>query len=314
MAQDLTPNPEFTLRTLTIPAGSGATVVVHGGAGATPWRLTETQRTRVREGLHAAVDAGRRVLDADGSAADAVCAAVHELEDNEMFNAGRGAALTSSGTAELDACLMLGDGSAGAVTQCTNARNPIDAARAVLERTKHVLLVAPPDELIESWGVAREDAAYFITPRQQEALERVRRTQEISHGTVGAVARDRRGRLAAATSTGGMTDKMVGRVGDTPLPGAGTYAADGLLAISGTGEGEYFMRGVLTHDVAARMKYAGADLASAVAASIEELLTAKGGTGGVIAVDATGQAVLAYNSEAMYEGYLDASGEIIGGW
>lgn len=314
VSDQLAPNDEFTLRSMTVPAGSGATIVVHGGAGAQPWTLAEGQRERVREGLQAAVGAGQAVLAAGGSAADAVCAAVHELEDNEMFNAGRGACLTSSGTVEMDACLMLGNAQTGAVTECTSARNPIDAARAVMERTPHVLLINPSAELLGEWGIAQESPDYFVTERQQQALARVRRTHEISHGTVGAVARDRAGHVAAATSTGGMTNKMVGRVGDTPIPGAGSFAADGLVTVSGTGEGEFFIRGALAHDISARMKYAGADLADAVGASIEELLTDRRGTGGVIAIDDAGQAVIAYNSEAMYWGHAQDEGEITIGW
>lgn len=314
VTQSFTPNPEFTLRLLTIPPAPGPTLAVHGGAGAQPWLLTDAQRERVREGLRESLAAGQDVLAEGGSADEAVCAAVRVLEDNEMFNAGRGAALTADGTAELDACLMWGDGRCGAVTGCTNARHPVDAARAVADHSPHVFLVAPPVELLREWGVDVESPDYFVTPRQQEALERVRRTREVSHGTVGAVARDAQGRLAAATSTGGMTNKMVGRVGDTPLPGAGTFAADGVAAVSGTGEGEYFMRGVFAHDIAARVRYAAASLTDAVAGSVTEALTERGGTGGAVAVGADGTVVVASNSEAMYEAHLDATGQPQIGW
>jgi beta-aspartyl-peptidase (threonine type) len=236
---------------------------------------------------------------------------VTALEDNELFNAGRGAALTAQGSVELDAAIMTGDGRAGAVAGCRNVRNPVFAARAVLERTPHVLMVAPDDRLLADWGLEQVPNSFFVTDRRLRELERVRSAAASGtdgngtrHGTVGAVARDSDGRLAAATSTGGVSNQLPGRVGDAPIVGAGTYAADDTVAVSCTGEGEYFLRGVVAYDISARMAYLGASLEQAVRDTVAAKLDATGGSGGLIATGHDGTVVIAFNSNAMFRGHL----------
>jgi beta-aspartyl-peptidase (threonine type) len=293
----------------TIAGTGGPALAVHGGAGARRAELTEASEQAYRQGLQRAVTAGRAVLLAGGSALDAVCAAVIVLEDDELFNAGHGAALTSAGTAELDAAVMTGAGSAGAVAACRTVRNPVLAARAVMERTPHVLMVTPGEELLAEWSLATVPREYFVTDRRRAELRRVQQESAVGtrHGTVGAVARDASGHVAAATSTGGMTNQLPGRVGDAPIIGAGTYANDRTVAISCTGEGEFFLRGVVAHDISARMAYRGSDLEGAVRATIDERLDATGGSGGLIAVGADGTVVLGYNSECMFRGHWDGT-------
>lgn len=287
-------------------AADGVALAVHGGAGNRAEPLTAEHERDAHAALRRAIRVGEAVLRRGGAALDAVCAAVVELEDDEIFNAGHGAALTTAGTAELDAAVMTGDGRAGAVAGCRDVRNPVLAARAVLERTPHVLITAPEPALLTEWGVVRVPNDYFVTERRRRELDRVRAQQShgTEHGTVGAVARDAHGRLAAATSTGGVTNQLVGRVGDTPVVGAGTYASDGTVAISCTGQGEYFLRGVAGYDVNARMRYLGADLEDAVRGTIAAALDAPGGWGGLIAAGRDGTVVLAYNSNAMFRGHL----------
>lgn len=295
----------------TVPATLPYGIAVHGGAGPRTTPATEAHRA----GLRRSVEAGAAVLADGGSAVDAVSAAVMVLEDDEHFNAGRGAALTSAGTAELDACLCDGrSGLAGAVASCTTVRNPVLAARAVMERTPHVLLVSPDAERVAGWGLVAAGQDYFVTEARRLAL--ASRTPDptapvMGHGTVGAVARDASGGLAAATSTGGVTGQWVGRVGDTPVIGAGTWA-DGNVAISCTGIGEFFLRSALAHDVAARMRWAGHDLPTAVGGAITEHLVTAGGDGGLIAIGADGTIVLGFCSTAMFRAHLEASGVIVG--
>jgi beta-aspartyl-peptidase (threonine type) len=291
------------------PGPDGIALAVHGGAGDRVEPLDGPDAYHA--GLRDAVRAGERVLRAGGPAVDAACAAVTALEDNELFNAGRGAALTTQGTAELDAAVMTGDGRAGAVTGCRNVRNPVLATRAVLERTPHVLMVAPDDRLLTEWGLEQVPNSYFVTDRRLRELERVRSAAAdgtaangTRHGTVGAVARDAHGRLAAATSTGGVSNQLPGRVGDAPVVGAGTYAADDTVAVSCTGEGEYFLRGVVAYDISARMSYLGADLERAVRETVAAKLDAAGGSGGLIAAGHDGSVVIAFNSNAMFRGHL----------
>lgn len=294
-----------------LPAsGCGYSLAVHGGAGARARNLDGAELCAYHDGLRRALDAGRTVLERGGPALDAVCAAVTALEDDELFNAGRGAALTREGRVELDAAVMTGAGSAGAVAGCTAARNPVLVARAVMDRTPHVLLTAPPSGTIESWGLVTAVPEYFRTDRRLAELQRIQASSGTGsrHGTVGAVARDVQREVAAATSTGGMANQMPGRVGDAPLVGAGTYADDGSVAVSCTGEGEYFIRGVVAYDIAARMRYQAADLEEAVRRTVAASLDALGATGGLVAVDPAGDLVLGFNSAAMFRGYLAADG------
>jgi L-asparaginase / beta-aspartyl-peptidase len=281
-------------------------LAVHGGAGARRTPLSPAKVAECHAGLRRALFAGQQILSRGGTALDAVCAAVVELEDNPLFNAGHGAALTGDGTAELDAAVMTGSGAAGAVAASTFAHNPVLAARCVMERTPHVLLVAPTRSLLESWGLHTAAPEDFVTAHRLEELDQTRRglTEGARHGTVGAVARDGAGHLAAATSTGGITNQMTGRVGDTPVIGAGTYANDQTVAISCTGDGEKFVRGVAAFDVSARIQYLATELGEAVEATFAERLDTIGGSGGMIAVNAAGDIVFGFNSAAMFRGYL----------
>jgi len=284
------------------PSAGGPSLALHGGAGGRVWDQTLAGRAPYAEGLHAAYRAGWQVLAAGGAALDAVCASVQVLEDEPLFNAGRGAALTATGQAELDASVMTGSGLAGAVAAAKYARNPVRLARAVMEHTEHVFIVDPDVEFLERYGLDVVDRGYFITQTRQQQLERVMEGRAVAarHGTVGAVARDAGGRVAAATSTGGMTGQADGRVGDSPIVGAGVYARDDVVAISCTGDGEAFIRGVVAYDVAARIRYAGADLAEAVRGTFEQELTQRGSTGGLVAVGGDGRIVVAHNSPAMF--------------
>jgi beta-aspartyl-peptidase (threonine type) len=281
---------------------AGPSLALHGGAGSRLEELTLTARAPYEQGLLAAYRAGWQVLTAGGGALDAVCASVAVLEDDPLFNAGRGAALTATGQAELDASVMTGSGQAGAVAASKYARNPVRLARAVMEQTDHVLIVDPDISFLERHGLDVADRGYFITEPRQQQLDRLSngRATAARHETVGAAARDAGGHVAAATSTGGMVGQAEGRVGDSPIVGAGVYARDQVVAISSTGHGEAFIRGVIAYDVAARVRYAGADLAQAVRGTIEAELAQRGSTGGLIAVGGDGRIVVAHNSPAMF--------------
>jgi beta-aspartyl-peptidase (threonine type) len=268
--------------------------------------MSAALRLRYERGLERALAAGHAVLAAGGSSLDAVCAAVVELEDSPLFNAGRGAVYNADGKHELDAGVM--DGAtlaAGAVGAVGRLRNPVLAARAVMEKSRHVLLVGRGAERFAArHGAALVKQGYFHTRSRLLALKR---NLPGHHGTVGAVARDIAGNLAAATSTGGYTGKLPGRVGDSPVIGAGTYADNGACAVSGTGLGEAFIRAVLAHDVAARMRYGGDTLAGATRRALATVARL-GGDGGLIAVDRRGRIVMPFNSEGMYRACVDAAG------
>jgi beta-aspartyl-peptidase (threonine type) len=281
-------------------------LAIHGGAGTMARRkMTSALAARYEKALGESLDAGHAVLANSGTALDAVCAAVVELEDNALFNAGRGACYNTDEKHELDAAVM--DGAtcrAGAVAAVSRIRNPVLAARAVMEKSRHVLLVGRGAErFAREHGMRMASASYFATRSRLLAL---RRRAVGHHGTVGAVALDGDGHLAAATSTGGYTGKLPGRVGDSPLIGAGTYA-DEVCAVSCTGLGEAFIRTVAAHDVSARMRYRREKLATASAAALAHI-AALGGDGGLIAVDRRGNIVMPFNSEGMYRGAIDRRG------
>ena len=267
--------------------------------------MSAARRSRYETGLARALEVGHAVLARGGSALDAVCAAVMVLEDDPLFNAGRGACYNTDEEHELDAAVM--DGAtrrAGAVAAVNRIRNPVLAARAVMEKSSHVLLVGRGAErFARAHGVRLAPRAYFSTGVRLAAL---RRRAEGHHGTVGAVALDADGRLAAATSTGGYTGKLPGRVGDSPLVGAGTYA-DELCAVSGTGLGEAFIRTVLAYDVAARLRYRRDNLARATGAALARIAEL-GADGGMIAVDRRGNIAMPFNSAGMYRGAIDRRG------
>lgn len=284
-------------------------LAIHGGAGALPRTQLSAGRERLyQQGLAQALTAGQTILAAEGCALDAVEAAVTVLEDDPLFNAGRGAVLTQDGTVELDAAIM--DGGklrAGAVAVVTCVRNPVRLARRVLEDSPHVFLVGRGAErFAEEVGFVPVANEYFITPYRQQQLAALTRQPGVAaldeppFGTVGAVARDRAGQLAAATSTGGMTGKRPGRVGDSPVIGAGTYADNHSCAVSTTGHGEWFLRTVQAYDIAARIRYGGVTLSEAVSASIEQRLPRLGASGGLIAVDHRGEIAIGFNTPAMF--------------
>jgi beta-aspartyl-peptidase (threonine type) len=282
-------------------------IAIHGGAGALSRReMTKAIQARYHAALGRALDAGHRILKDGGASLDAVCAAVVLMEDSPLFNAGRGACYNADGKHELDASVMEGATlRAGAVAAATRIRNPVLGARAVMEKCRHVMLVGrAADRFAARQGLKLEKPEYFHTASRLAAL---RAKREGHHGTVGAVALDANGNLAAATSTGGYTGKMPGRVGDSPIIGAGTYADNRACAVSGTGLGEAFMRGVLAHDVAVRMRYLKESVEIAANAAIANLSALKG-DGGLIALDRDGNIAMPFNSEGMYRAAIDRRG------
>jgi beta-aspartyl-peptidase (threonine type) len=295
-------------------------LALHGGAGTVPPGSVSAERASAyHHGLGVCLRAGHAVLARGGSALDAVTAAVMALEDDALFNAGHGAVLTTDGRPEMDAAIMNGaDRAAGAVAGICGPRNPILAARAVMEHSPHVLLIGEGAmRFCRARGLAFAPDTYFVTQARIDALEAElarqaaqapdTRSDADRHGTVGAVARDAAGNLAAATSTGGFTAKLPGRVGDAPVFGAGTFADNATCAISATGHGEFFIRWAAAHDISARMRYLGEDLATA-AATVVEALGRNGGAGGLIAVDAAGRVSLPFNSGGMYRGTIRPDG------
>ncbi len=291
---------------------AGWRLVIHGGAGVmSPETMTPELDAAYRAALQTALQAGAEVLRKGGSALDAVEAAVLPMEDDPLFNAGLGAVFTATGTHELDAAIMDGrDRNGGAVAGVTRVRNPIRAARAVMEQSEHVMFAgAGADAFAEANGLDMVDNTYFDTDWRREALGRVleemARTAADRHGTVGAIAMDAAGNLAAATTTGGMTAKPAGRVGDTPLIGAATYAENGVCAVSATGHGEYFIRVGVAKTICDRIKFGGEDAGIAAGATLDEV-AALGGDGGVIVMDGDGRAHLLFNSVGMYRGTIDA--------
>ncbi len=307
-------------------------LAIHGGAGTIhKSEMTAALEKEYQNGLQNALQMGWRILQQNGSALNAVEAAVVELENFPLFNAGKGSVFTHEGKNELDASIMNGKNlKAGAVAFVQNVKNPIKLARLVMEKTEHVLLAGEgANEFAHECRVEFESDEYFFTEhRYRQLLKAIEAGRiQLDHaaenenqkpktksqkpmGTVGAVACDAAGNVAAATSTGGMTNKKFGRIGDTPLVGAGIYADNQTCAVSCTGHGEFFMRGVSAYDVAARMKYKNLSLEQAASETITQLAEI-GGEGGLIAVDSTGNIVLPFNSEGMYRGFVAENGEIV---
>lgn len=312
---------------MTAPTGNaspgGFTLAIHGGAGTLRRGAMNAARAdRYHAGLRHALEAGRDILAIDGTALDAVTAAVVALEDEPLFNAGRGAVFTATGTQEMDAAVMDGrDRRAGAVAGICGPKNPVLAARVVLEHSPHVLLIGKGAlAFCRAQGLAFAEPGYFHTESRWRALRRTLEMQRRGvtddnteadearrHGTVGAVARDRHGSLAAATSTGGMTAKLPGRVGDSPIIGAGTYADNATCAVSATGHGEFFIRFGAAHEIAARIRHRGQSLAEAAGEVIDELRRI-GGSGGLVAVGRGGELALPFNCSGMYRGYVETDG------
>ena len=300
-------------------------LVIHGGAGTINRKnMTEEREREYRAALSEALHIGQAVLAKGGSSLDAVEATVRFMEDSPLFNAGKGAVFTHEGKNELDAAIMDGKTKkAGSVAGVAIIKNPITAARAVMEKSKHVMMAGRGAELFATkMGLEIVDPSYFWTERRWKALQdellkeqegkpqaELERADENRFGTVGAVALDQSGNLAAATSTGGTTNKMYGRIGDTPIIGAGTYADNESCAVSATGAGEYFIRWTVAYDIAALMKYRGLSVQQAADQVINKTLKAvPGAEGGVIALDAKGNFAMPFNSEGMYRGWIGADG------
>ena len=296
-------------------------IAVHGGAGAlSPADLTPDNERAYRHGLEQALRAGFEVLSKGGASLDAVVAAVQVLEDDPLFNAGRGAVLNAGGVAELDASLMDGrDLRAGAVAGLRHVRSPIALARRVMDNSPHVMLAGPgAEEFALEQGMAPVANSHFVTERRRRELERFLQGvaasgDESLMGTVGAVALDADGNLAAATSTGGTTGKRWGRVGDSPLIGAGTYAANDCCAVSATGHGEYFIRAAVAHEIASLMRYRGLGVVEAADEVVMGQLVKLGGSGGVIAVGRDGRIAMTFNSAGMLRGAMDSRGMLMTG-
>jgi L-asparaginase / beta-aspartyl-peptidase len=294
-------------------------IAIHGGAGTLPRaEMSGAAELEYRAALSEAIDAGYAVLRGGGGCLDAVTRAVVLLEDAPLFNAGRGSVFTLDGRNELDASIMQGDGlKAGAVCGVTRIRNPVELARAVMERSDHVMLAgAGAEEFAAAQGFTFVPQSYFYTAARWRQLERIRSGEiglsghTISHvGTVGAVALDAFGHLAAATSTGGMSGKRFQRIGDSPIIGAGTYADDRSCAVSATGHGELFIRAAVAHDICARMRFGGRGLGEAAREVVFGELPALGGEGGVIAIDAHGEIAMEFNSEGMFRASRKAGQE-----
>jgi len=280
-------------------------IAIHGGAGTIlKSQMSDDMEKAYRQALMEALKAGQDVLAKGGSSLDAVIAAIVPMENSPLFNAGKGAVFTHEGHNELDASIMEGKTlQAGAVAGVRTIRNPILLARAVMEHSPHVLLTGDGAQAFaKTQNIETVDAKYFFTQRRWDALQKAKANmhKDKKHGTVGVVALDRHGNLAAGTSTGGLTNKRYGRVGDSPIIGAGTYADNQSVAVSATGQGEYFIRAAVAHDIAARVAYAGTDIQKATDQVIQAKLTKMGGTGGVIVLNTDGQVAMSFNTQGMY--------------
>ena len=302
---------------------AGIALGLHGGCGTLERSLqSEADWAESREHLALALRAGWKILRSGGSALDAVQATVVVMEDSPHFNAGHGAALTARAEHELDAAIMDGNNlAAGAVCMVRRVRNPVLAARAVLDGAKAVLMAGDAaDEFAAKAGLSMVEPSYFTTQRRVDALRLLQQREQTGafipaseaekHGTVGAVARDAHGHLAAATSTGGFNNKPAGRVGDSPIIGAGTYARDGVCAVSCTGQGEIFIRRVAAYDLAARMQYAGQTLQDAANALVFDTLASHKIGAGMVTLGATGNPFAPYNTLGMYRGWITTDGDM----
>ena len=310
------------------------TIALHGGAGTISKKsMTPEKEAAYLNALNEALDAGYKMLEKNGDALDAVKAAVIELENTILFNAGKGSVFTNAGTHEMDASIMDGkDLSAGAVAAVKNIRNPVELAYAVMKKSEHVFLIGSgAEEFAKQNGIAFEPDEYFYSEFRYKQLQKAKRSNEtaLDHdiniegsssakaqedeerkfGTVGAVACDAKGNLAAATSTGGMTNKQFGRVGDSPIIGIGTYANNKTCAISCTGHGEPFIKAVAAYDVSCLMEYKGYSLGEAMNIVVMDKLVKIDGEGGMIGVDANGNASLIFNCEGMYRGFCWGDGK-----
>ncbi len=301
-------------------------MVIHGGAGTILKKnMTDEKEAAYNEALEKALSTGEEILKAGGSSLDAVVKTIMHLENSPLFNAGKGAVFTNSGTNELDASIMTGkDKSAGAVGGVTNIKNPITAARAVMEESEHVMMVGKGAETFAvNHGIETIEPAYFKTESRWNSLQKILEKEKVigdnsnsnpdnKYGTVGAVALDRAGNIVAGTSTGGMTNKRYNRIGDSPIIGAGTYADNATCGVSCTGHGEYFIRYAVAHDVAAMMEYGETSLDDSANEIINNKLKKAGGSGGLIALDKYGNISMPFNTAGMYRGYVTDKKRYIG--
>jgi L-asparaginase / beta-aspartyl-peptidase len=301
-------------------------LAIHGGAGTIERsKMTAEKEREYRAGLERALTAGYEILKRGGSSLDATESAVRVLEDDPHFNAGKGSVFTSAGTNEMDAAIMNGKTlAAGAVASLKHIKNPISLARLVMDKSGHVMMDGEGAEAFAKENrMELVEQKYFFTQERWDALQKIKAaeknrtgraaraiTDQDRHGTVGAVALDQNGNLAAATSTGGTTNKRPGRVGDTPVIGAGTYAKNATCAVSATGDGEYFIRATVGRDVSALMEYRGMSLREAAQAALDRVAKL-GGAGGLIAIDQKGNVILPFNTAGMYRGYVDPNGKFV---
>lgn len=284
-------------------------LVIHGGAGnVTPERITPDKQALYQQKLTDALDAGEKILAGGGSSLDAVVASIQIMEESPLFNSGKGAVFNSEGKVELDASIMDGKTmKAGAVAGVTTIKSPVEAARRVMDSSAHVMMAGQgAEEFARIQGLELVDPSYFYTEESwQEYLKvKARIEKEGRKGTVGAVALDKSGNLAAATSTGGMVYKRYGRIGDSPIIGAGTYANNESCAVSCTGHGEFFIRNSVAYDVSARMLYLGESVEQAAGYIVNEKLKSQGGSGGLIALDKNGNISMPFNTSGMFRGYV----------
>ncbi len=285
-------------------------IVVHGGAGViTRANMTPEMDQEYRAALTEAINIGKRILEAGGTALEAVEKTINVMEDNPLFNAGKGAVFTHEGKNELDASIMNGyDLSAGSVAAVMDIKNPITAARYVMTNSPHVMLSgAGASQFAKEQGLEIVPPSYFYTTKSYNELQEALKREKM--GTVGCCALDKSGNLAAGTSTGGMSDKRYNRIGDAPIIGAGTYANNATCAVSATGHGEFFIRWTVAHDISALMEYKGLSLEDASNLVINDKLIKAGGSGGVICIDRKGNISMPFNSEGMFRGFATADGK-----
>ena len=302
------PNEKKTEKTVT--SRKEWVIVIHGGAGVISRKEMPPEMDKeYRNALAEALSVGKKILSGGGSALDAVEKTINVMEDNPLFNAGKGAVFTHEGRNELDASIMDGSNlAAGAVTCVTDIKNPISAARRVMTNSPHVILSgAGASQFAKEQGLEIVPPKYFYTERRFKELEQILKQE--NKGTVGCCALDKNGNLAAGTSTGGMTNKRYNRIGDSPIVGAGTYANNNTCAVSGTGHGEFFIRWTVAHDISALMEYKGLSLKEASELVVNDKLAKAGGDGGVICVDKTGNISMPYNTEGMFRGFATADGK-----
>jgi beta-aspartyl-peptidase (threonine type) len=285
-------------------------LVIHGGAGNMNFQnLPEAAQASFNAALDSALQMGLAVLKEGGASIDAVETVIRYMEDNPLFNAGRGAVFTNEGINELDASIMCGqDLNAGAVAGVRDIRHPISAARAVMEQSEHVMLSGKgASEFAEEVGLEIVDPAWFYTEKRFESYQRALENEK--HGTVGCVALDKAGNLCAGTSTGGMTNKKYGRIGDSPIIGAGTYANNATCGVSATGHGEFFIRWTVAHQISVLMEYKGYDVEKAAREVVENQLVEVGGSGGVVCLDKFGRPAMVTNTSGMFRAYGNSEGE-----